>query len=214
MLVIDMQNDFGEKGGMFDRAGIDISAIQAAVVPTAKVLAAARGNGIPVVYLKMAFKADLSDAGPAGSPNHDRHQFMKAGEEVFDPNGKPSRILVRDTWNTAILDALAPEPGDLVIYKHRFSGFFETELHSLLTARGIRDLIVVGCTTSICVESTIRDAMFRDYSCLLLRDCTAEPIGDAPGRSNHEASLLSIRMLLGWVSSSDVFLRDLERRVA
>ena len=69
VLVIDMQNDFGAKGGMFDRAGIDISMIQRAVAPTARVLTAARQAGIPVVYLKMAFRPDLSDAGPTDAPN-------------------------------------------------------------------------------------------------------------------------------------------------
>ena len=70
VIVVDMQNDFGTEGGMFHRAGIDISMIQRAVAPTGKVLAAARHHRIPVIYLKMAFKADLSDAGPVDSPNY------------------------------------------------------------------------------------------------------------------------------------------------
>lgn len=214
VLVVDMQNDFGAQGGMFDRAGIDISMIQKAVAPTAKVLAAARAAGMAVVYLKMAFREDLSDAGPVDSPNHARHLLLKVGQEVRAPDGKPSRILIRDCWNTDILPALAPRPDDLVIYKHRFSGFFETQLDSLLRERGVRQLVVVGCTTSICVESTIRDAMFRDYSCLLLSDCSAEPIGQALERSNHEASLLAIKILLGWVSSSGLFVQGLQGAAA
>jgi ureidoacrylate peracid hydrolase len=92
------------------------------------------------------------------------------------------------------------------VYKHRFSGFFETELDELLQRRGIRSLIVVGATTSICVESTIRDAMFRDYSCVLLSDCTGEPIGNEYSRTNYDASLLSIQVLLGSVSTSSALL--------
>jgi len=68
LLVIDMQNDFGTKGGMFDRAGIDICQIQKAVAPTARVIAAARKAGMKVIYLKMGFRPDLSDAGPRDSP--------------------------------------------------------------------------------------------------------------------------------------------------
>src|SRR5204863_2696715 len=64
VLVVDMQNDFGAKGGMFDRAGIDISMIQRAVEPTAKVLASARAAGVKVIYLKLGFGSDLSDLGP------------------------------------------------------------------------------------------------------------------------------------------------------
>ena len=136
---------------------------------------------------------------------------MGVGALVNAPDGAESRILIRDTWNTDILPELAPMAGDVVIYKHRFSGFFETELDTALKSRGIRQLIVTGCTTSICVEATIRDAMFRDYSCVLLSDCTGEPIGYDMSRSNHDASLLSIEMLFGWVSSSERFIGALER---
>jgi ureidoacrylate peracid hydrolase len=210
VLVIDMQNDFGSAGGMFHRAGIDISMIQRAVEPTRQVLQAARAQGIPVVYLKMAFKADMSDAGPVASPNFARHQRLSAGMPVQAPDGSASRILIRDTWNTDLLPALAAEDADVVLYKHRFSGFFETDLDALLKQRGITHLIVTGCTTSICVDSTIRDAMFRDYQCLLLEDCTGEPIGHDLARSNHEASLLTVQVLLGWTSTSAHFIAALE----
>jgi ureidoacrylate peracid hydrolase len=89
-----------------------------------------------------------------------------------------------------------------VIYKSRYSGFYRTELDSVLQERGINQLLVTGCTTSVCVESTIRDAMFRDYHCVLLADCTAEPIGSNFSRTNHEASLLVIETLFGSVSDS------------
>ena len=76
--------------------------------------------------------------------------------------------------------------------------------------RAINNLIFTGCTTSVCVDSTIRDAMFRDYRCVLLADCTGEPIGGDLARSNHEASLLTIQTLFGWVSSSEWFLSAIE----
>ncbi len=210
VLVIDMQNDFGAEGGMFHRAGIDISAIQRAVEPTKNVIQAARTRGIQIVYLKMAFKADLSDAGSTDSPNFARHQRMGVGMPVQAPDGSESRILIRDTWNTEILPSLAAQSKDIVLYKHRFSGFFETDLNKVLRELGVKYLIVTGCTTSICVDSTIRDAMFRDYKCILLEDCTAEPIGDGLARSNHEASLLTIQILLGWTSTSGQFIAALD----
>jgi hypothetical protein len=86
LLVIDMQNDFGTKGGMFDRAGIDISQIQKAAAPTARVIAAARRAGMKVIYLKMGFRPDLSDAGPKDSPNWIKHQAMHLGEGVQAPH--------------------------------------------------------------------------------------------------------------------------------
>ncbi len=212
VIVVDMQNDFGTEGGMFQRAGIDISMIQRAVAPTGRALAAARQHAIPVIYLKMGYKADLSDAGPVDSPNYARHQRLGVGAVVRAPDGRESRVLVRDTWNTDIIAALTPEPADIVLYKHRFSGFFETELDSVLQRLGARHLIVTGCTTSICVDATIRDAMFRDYSCVLLEDCTGEPIGHDLPRSNHDASLLTIQVLLGWTSTSEEFIRGLGAR--
>lgn len=211
LIVVDMQNDFGSKGGMFDRAGIDISGIRKAVLPTARVLASARKAGIKVIYLKMAFRPDLSDAGPPDSPARINHlEHLNVGKIIKAPNGAESRILIRDTWNTDILEELAPKSGDVVIYKNRFSGFYQTDLDAILKRMGIRHLVVTGCTTSVCVDSTIRDAVFRDYRCVLLADCTAEPIGEGLPRSNYEASLLVVRTLLGWTSSSDEFIRALE----
>jgi len=122
VLVIDMQNDFGAKGGMFDRAGIDISSIRSAVEPTRCVIAAARQAGIPIVYLKMAFKADLTDAGPAESPNYARHMRLGIGSSVVAPDGSPSRILIRDTWSTDILEELAPEADDLAAHLEHLAG--------------------------------------------------------------------------------------------
>lgn len=210
VIVIDMQNDFGAEGGLFHRAGVDISMIRAAVAPTVKVLAAARQAGIHIIYLKMAFKPDLSDAGSPDSVNRVRHLLFGAGKTVPSPGGPENRVLIRDTWNTDILPELTPKTGDIVLYKHRFSGFYETELDAVLKRMGTKYIIVTGCTTSVCVESTIRDAMFRDYLPVLLADCTGEPIGHDLPRSNHEASLLTIQTLFGWVADSQQFIHALE----
>jgi ureidoacrylate peracid hydrolase len=127
------------------------------------------------------------------------------GQSVTAPDGSQSRVLIRDTWNSDILNELKPQADDTVIYKTRFSGFYKTDLDERLQAVQIKHLIITGCTTSICVESTVRDAMFRDYLCVLLADCMSEPIGNGLPRSNHEASLLSTEVLLGWVSDSSQF---------
>lgn len=214
VIVVDMQNDFGAEGGLFHQAGVDISMVRDAVAPTGRVLRLAREVGMRVIYLKMGFRPDLSDAGARDSPNYVRHLLFGAGKAVRAPTGAESRILIRDTWNTDILPELAPEAGDFVLYKHRFSGFYQTELDATLELLGIKYLIVTGCTTSICVESTIRDAMFRDYSCVLLADCAGEPIGHGLPRTNHEASLLVIQTLFGWVSDSDEFVKGVETQVA
>jgi ureidoacrylate peracid hydrolase len=209
VLVVDMQNDFGAPGGMFARAGVDIRGIEAAAAATEPVLHAAREAGIPVVYLKMAHTADLADAGPADGPHWLKHGPLGIGQTIAAPDGAETRVLVDGTWSTEILDELAPEPGDHVVRKHRYSGFFETELEELLRSLGVRYLLVTGCTTSVCVESTVRDAMFRDFSCVVLEDCTAEPIGAELDRSNHDASLTVIETLFGWVTGSEAVLSTL-----
>ena len=214
VIVVDMQNDFGSDGGMMALAGIDISGNRAVIPPTARVLAAARQAGMLVVYLKMAFLADLSDSGAPDAPNWLKHLPLRAGEKTTTPDGAASRILVRDTWNTDIVAELQPGPDDVVLNKHRYSGFYQTDLDKVLKDRSINSLIFAGWTTSVCVESTVRDAMFRDYRCLVLEDCTAEPIGNGLPRSNHEASLLAIQVLFGWVSESAKLIAALEEEYA
>ena len=87
VIVVDMENDFGSKGGMLDRAGVDISMIQNAVAPTAKVLAVARQAGIKIIYLKMGYREDLSDLGAEDSPNRLRHLEVHVGDTMTTSNG-------------------------------------------------------------------------------------------------------------------------------
>jgi ureidoacrylate peracid hydrolase len=213
IIVVDMENDFGSKNGMFDRAGIDISMIQKTVEPSRNVLAAARKEAIKIIYLKMGYMPNLSDLGSEGAPNRVRHlQVMHVGDTMHAPDGRESRILIRDSWGTDMIPQLQPQADDIILYKTRFSGFYQTALDSILKKLNKKYLIVIGCTTSICVESTVRDAMFRDYLSVVLEDCTSEPIGYGLPRSNHEASLLSIQALLGWVSNSVEFIKAVSQQ--
>ena len=207
VVVVDMQNDFGSEGGMFALAGIDISGIKSVVPIVAKVLAAARQVGILVIYLKMAMRPDLSDVGLPDLAHFQRHKRMHVGEVTKAPDGTTSRILIRDTWNTDIIAELAAEPSDLVVYKHRYSGFFETNLDEILKSRSIRTLIFTGCTTSVCVELTLRDAMFRDYACLLARGLRLRGDWKEPEPQQPRASLLVLEVLFGWITRSAEFIR-------
>jgi len=208
VIVVDMQNDFCSKGGLLEFQGVDLTILQPVVPKIRKVLDVARKTGLKVIYLKMGYKPDLSDVGLRGSASWNNNRDV--GKPVKTSTGIEGRILIRDTWNTEIIGELKPEPGDIVLYKTRFSGFYQTDLDSTLKKLGVRFLIVTGCTTSVCVESTIRDAVFRDYSPVLLSDCTAEPIGFNLPHSNYEASLFLIKELLGWVSTSDQFIQSIE----
>lgn len=209
VIVVDMQNDFGSEGGFFDFLDIDISEIQKVVEPTKNVIDASRYAGIPIIYFKMGYKADLSDLGGENSVNRTRKPYV--GDTIKAPNGELSRIQIQDTWNTDIIDALKPEKNDIIIKKSRYSGFYDTELDSVLREKGITNIIFIGCTTSICLESTVRDAMYRDYNSIVLEDCTAETIGSGMSRSNYEASILNIQIMFGWISNSTEYINALRK---
>jgi ureidoacrylate peracid hydrolase len=116
VVVVDMQNDFCSPSGMVGRRGVDITSIQALVEPIRRILSAARGAGVAVVYLKMGYHPDLSDTGGPDAPNWFKvHSPAGVGETIVLEDGTTSRILIRDTWNTEIIDELAPEPGDVVM---------------------------------------------------------------------------------------------------
>ncbi len=199
VLAIDLQNDFGAPGGYVDHFGVPLEATRATIEPIGRVLAAARAADIVVVYTRIEFKRDLSNVGGPESP---LRTILGLGADTGD-------YLIENTWNTDIVPELAPRPGDLIVSKHRYSAFFETNLDEILRARGITDLVFVGWTTSVCVESTFRDASFRDYRCVVLEDCTAETVGRSQVRTNHEATLSLIQAQFGWVSDSTSLLDGL-----
>ncbi|WP_062214863.1 isochorismatase family protein [Streptomyces sp. NBRC 109706] len=128
-----------------------------------------------------------------------------AGQEGLDAS---LRVLVHDTWNTMIVDRLTPVGGDHVLRKNRFSGFHDRALDATLRRLGVNDLIVTGCTTSVCVESTVRDAMFRDYRPLVLTDCVAEP----QGRRHHDSTVALVENSFGWTAASEDLLAALTGR--
>ncbi len=125
---------------MFDRAGIDISGIQEAIAPTARVLASARRAGIKIVYLKMGYRPDLSDLGAPDAPS--RHlEALDVGQTIKGPDGKDGRVLIRDTWGHRYRREIKPLSTDIVIYKHRFRGFYQTELDAVLKKESTKHLI-------------------------------------------------------------------------
>lgn len=200
VLAIDLQNDFGAAGGYVDSFGVPLEGVRATIEPIGRVLDAARAANMPVVYTRIEFKRDLSNLGGPGSPNREIIGLEPGGD-----------YLIEGTWNADIVAELAPRPGDLVVSKHRYSAFFETDLDEILRSRGISNLVFVGWTTSVCVESTVRDAVFRDYRCLVLEDCTAETIGRTQVRTNHEATLYVIQAQFGWVADSKSLLDELAK---
>jgi ureidoacrylate peracid hydrolase len=199
VVVVDMQNAFASPGGMLDIAGVDISGAPAVTGAIGRVLPAARRAGMPVVYLQVGYKADLSDSGGPQSPNWHKElgiRLMNCRPEL------KGQLVTEGTWDFAIVDELAPEPGDLVIVKTRYSGFARTTLDAELQARGIRYLFFTGIATNVCVESTLRDAFFLDYWPILIADATM-----AAGPAHiQEATLFNIESYFGWTICCAEFL--------
>lgn len=202
VVVVDMQNAFASKGGMLDLAGVDISDAPRVVAVIRDVLAAARAAHLPIVYLQMGYKEDLSNSGGPGAPNWHKELALRLMEERQPLRGK---LLVEGTWDFAIVDELAPEAGDLVMVKTRYSGFARTRLEDELRSRGIEYLFFAGITTNVCVESTLRHAFMLDFWPILIADA-AMPAGPA---SMHEATVFNVESFFGWSIGADQFAATL-----
>lgn len=135
IVVVDMQNAFASKGGTLDIAGVDLTDAPRVVQAIRRVLDAARPAGVPVVHLQVGYKPDLSNAGGPRSPNYHKETAMHLMCSRPDLKGK---LLTEGTWDFAIVDELAPQPGDLVVTKTRYSGFAGTTLDAQLRDRGIQ----------------------------------------------------------------------------
>ncbi len=200
VVVVDMQNAFASKGGMLDVAGVDISNAPRVVSSIKTVVNAARQASVPIVYVQMGYKPDLSNSGGPNSPNWHKElaiHLMRCRPEL------KGTLLTEGTWDFAIVEELNPEPGDLVVIKTRYSGFAGTTLDSQLRTRGIRYLFFVGIATNVCVESTLRDAYFQDYWPILIAD-GAMPAGPA---TLHEATLFNVENFFGWTIRAEEFVR-------
>ena len=196
VLVVDMQNAFASPGGMLDLAGIDVRPAHDAVANARLVCDAARGAGLPIIYLTIGYPVDQSTAGGSESPNPHKELSLCLVRERPELRGK---LLTFGTWDFQIVEELAPEPSDVVIVKSRYSGFYGTELDSVLRGRGIRNLLFTGIASNVCVESTIRDAYFNEYWPVLIADATMA----AGPPEIHRATIYNVKTFFGWVTNAE-----------
>jgi len=194
VVVIDMQNAYASPGGYLDLAGFDISGAAAVIEATKGVLETARAAGVPVIFFQNGWDADYVEAGGPGSPNFHKSNALKTMRARPELQGK---LLAKGGWDYALVDELTPQPGDIVLHKTRYSGFFNSQLDSTLRSRGIRNIVLVGIATNVCVESTLRDGFFLEYFGVVLADATHQ----AGPAFVQEAALYNIEKFFGWVSS-------------
>ena len=166
LVVIDMQRDFLEPGGFGASLGNDTRPLRA-IVPTVRhLLAGFRALGRPVVHTRECHRPDLSDCPPA------KLARGRARLRIGD-RGPLGRLLVAGEPGSAIVPELAPRPGEPVIDKPGKGAFCRTRLDELLRGLGLRQLVLAGVTTEVCVQTTMREANDRGYTCLLATDATA-----------------------------------------
>ena len=200
LIVIDMQRDFAEPGGFGASLGNDVSRV-VAIVPTVKrLIEGFRAAGLPVIHTMECHRPDLSDLPPAkrdrGNPS------IRIGD-----TGPMGRVLIAGEPGTAILDELAPLPGEIVIEKPGKGAFYATSLSNDLKWIGARQLVFAGVTTEVCVQTTMREANDRGYECLVAEDATESYFPEFKA-----AALAMIRAqgaIVGWTATTDQVLEGI-----
>lgn len=195
LIVVDMQNDFLHPDGVFGRMArskpIDMAFLASAVGPVGRLIEAFRTAGRPIVYVAHVLKVDYSDAA---------FPYWREG----DMQGQG--FIVEGSWGARIVDELAPRPGEPVVVKKGFGGFDHTELDIVLRNLGVDRCIVCGVTTCVCVSTTVRGAVARNYRVAIARDGVAEV-----NRRTHEAELETMARVFCDVTDSATVIAALER---
>ena len=182
LLVVDVQNDFVSSKGSAAKRGEDVSAAQAAVPMLIRLIDEARRVGLTVVYIKTTH-SEWTDT-PSWI-------YRKSQQSALD-------TCREGTWGAEFYQGISPLPSERVVIKHRYSAFINTDLNTVLKAKGIESVLVAGVATNVCVETTARDAYMYDYYVTMVEDCAA-----AYDPKLHLSTLENMRRHFGLVATSE-----------
>jgi nicotinamidase-related amidase len=193
LLIIDMQRDFCCAGGSFDRLGVDLSMYPPVIDRIGGLLQGARQSGVLPVFIQMTVLPNRASESPA------QIRFNLRLHDGHHGQSEPLAYTVDGSEGQRFVPGLEPQDGELVVKKYRSSAFWGTNLALLLRSNGIKSVVVSGCTTEGCVESTARDAMFSDYYVVLATDAVA-----SDDKKQHDASMYLMAHRFDLATSEDI----------
>ena len=181
LIVVDVQNDFVSPEGSAGKRGDDVGAAIAMIPNLTRLIDQARRVGLTVVYIRTTHS-----------------EWTDTASWIYRTSQKSGLSTCREgTWGAEFYDGIAPLPSERVVIKHRYSAFINTDLNTVLKARGIQSILVCGVATNVCVETTARDGYMYDYYVTMIDDCSA-----AYDAKLHMGTLENIRRHFGLVASS------------
>jgi nicotinamidase-related amidase len=205
ILVIDMQNDFCHPDGWLAHIGVDVTPARQPIEPLNNLLLELREVGVPVIWVNWGNRPDLLNISASS-----RHVYNPTGEGVGLGDPLPSngaRVLMAGSWAAAVVDELEQLPEDIRVDKYRMSGFWDTPLDSILRNLGRTTLFFAGVNADQCVLTTLCDANFLGYDCVLVKDCTATTSPEYCWL----ATLYNVKQCFGFVTESPRILTALQK---
>jgi ureidoacrylate peracid hydrolase len=205
LVVVDMQNDFCHPKGWFGQKGINVRPMRKPIAVISKLLQAWRKAEGTVVWLNWGVRPDRLNLPPGIQFTGQR----KAGGVGYAQRSAEDRGLsvVAGEWGAQLVDEFTVEPGDITVFKHRLSGFWDNELDSILRGQGITTLLFSGVNTDRCVFSTLQDAGFLGYDCILLKDACSTPSPAYVSRAIY----FIVAQLHGFVAMTDGLFEALKK---
>lgn len=203
IIVIDMQNDFCHPHGWLAHIGVDVNPARQPIVPLQNLLPQLRNADVPVIWLNWGNRTDLLNIS-AGL----LHVYNPTGEGVGLGDSLPSngaKVLMKDSWAAGVVEELQQLPTDIRIDKYRMSGFWDTPLDSILRNLGITTILFAGVNADQCVLTTLCDANFLGYDCILVKDCTATTSPEYCWL----ATLYNVKQCFGFVTDSSAIFKAL-----